>query len=102
LSRLGEHVVSVGDSAHHNNATSPYTRLGHNDSNASFGNWAGRITFAMITDGTSNTLLLSEYLVATGTRPAVRDNAYNLSCHLPASRLTDPARKGIPARTPRP
>ncbi len=83
------YVVSVGDSIHSNNSTAPYTRYGNNDSTESrgvFGNLGGKITFALITDGTSNTVMLSEHLVSTGDGSVTRDVKYSVT-----GVLTNPA-----------
>jgi prepilin-type N-terminal cleavage/methylation domain-containing protein/prepilin-type processing-associated H-X9-DG protein len=77
------YVFCVGDSINYDGTA------GHNQSNNTrgiFANISARISFANITDGTSNTLMLSEHLVGSEARAVRRGNAYNVS-----GILTNPA-----------
>ncbi len=70
------YMFSVGDSVAYSGS------VGNNDSTNTrgiFGNGAANITFASITDGTSNTVMLSERLFAGNSRRVGQGNVYNLS-----------------------
>lgn len=71
------YVFSCGDSVDHANAVT-----GNNQGTnprGMFSNMAGRITFASVTDGLSNTVMLSEHLIASDARRVRQGNAYNVS-----------------------
>ena len=66
------YMFSCGDSVHsdqNNQSSNP---------RGVFNNISGRISFAHITDGTSNTVMLSEHLVAANSRVVGQGNAYSL------------------------
>ena len=66
------YVFSCGDSIHSNQNNQGSNPRGM------FNNITGRITFANVTDGTSNTVMLSEHLVAVNSRVVGQGNAYNI------------------------
>ncbi|NLS98231.1 MAG: DUF1559 domain-containing protein [Planctomycetaceae bacterium] len=71
------YVFSCGDSVDASNGT-----YGNNQGinpRGMFSNARGRITFASVADGTSNTVMLSEHLVAANSRTVRQGNAYNVS-----------------------
>ena len=70
------YMFSVGDSVNYGGT------VGNNDSSITrgiFANGSAKITFASVTDGTSNTVMLSERLFPVNSRMVGHDNVYNLS-----------------------
>lgn len=53
-----------------------------------FGNYGSKITFALITDGTSNTLLLSEHLVGTPSQMILRGTVHTAGTGVETSPAT--------------
>ena len=77
------YMFCVGDSVYYVNSSGPpAVTIGHNESTNTrgiFANHAAKVTFASITDGTSNTAMLSERLYAGDSRRVGQGNVYNLS-----------------------
>ncbi|MHB8897998.1 MAG: DUF1559 domain-containing protein [Thermoguttaceae bacterium] len=71
------YVFSAGDSVDASNGT--YGNNQGTNPRGMFSNGSGRITFASLSDGTSNTLMLSEHLVAANSRTVRQGNAYNVA-----------------------
>ncbi len=71
------YVFSCGDSVDAANGT--YGNNQGTNPRGMFSNGGGRITFANVSDGTSNTVMLSEHLIAANARTVKQGNAYNVA-----------------------
>lgn len=71
------YVFSCGDSVDASNGT--YGNNQGTNPRGMFNNIDGRISFANVVDGTTNTVMLSEHLVAVSARVVRQGNAYNVS-----------------------
>ena len=102
------YMFSVGDSVHSQNPSGPPAVTIGNNASANtrgiFANYTAKITFASITDGTSNTVMLSERLYAAdsgrvgqGTVHTFASVTTNPASCLTAISTTDPKRYAQPA-----
>ena len=71
------YVFSCGDSVNDGNAT--YGNNNGSNPRGMFNNRTGRINFASVTDGTSNTLMLSEHLVSVNSKVVSQGVAVGVS-----------------------